>query len=315
MIVKVTAITSNKISFTPLTSQQKNFDVYIIEPNSGLTIYNACIQLTPGANQYIKIGEDTVKWVKDAILEIWENGVLKQSTPIQFTNGNHRVAVVNSKKLNINSNKADGVYNTLTEVFFNKIYEKDYVKVEVGDLVVDIGANLGLFSLYAQSFHPQKIYAFEPIKSTYDYLTSNLKDYTNTTIINKAISDTEGETSIRVEKESGQSTLIDNDSITKGNSINIETVKTTTFNNFISEHNISYIDFLKVDCEGGELDLFVTIDKEFLKSNIKKIALEYHTSYIKNTVLDILKSNSFKIEEEYGGEIGMIYAYNPKFFS
>ena len=67
--------------------------------------------------------------------------------------------------------------------------------------------------------------------------------------------------------------------------------------------------------KGGELDLFLTIDKKFLKNNIKKIALEYHTSYIKDVVLSILKSNSFEIEEETGNEIGMIYAYNPKFYS
>jgi len=313
--VKILEIGNNKVTFTLINQFIEECYIYIKEPKSGLTIYSTFMTLKPGISYYIEIGGATSRWVKNAILEVEKDGILKQSIEFQFRDGKDRSIIVNSKKQNINCNKEDGAYNTVAEIFFNKTYERDYVKVEVGDLVVDVGANLGLFSLYAQSFHPQKIYAFEPIKSTYNYLTTNLKDYTNVTTINKAISDTNGETHINVESASGQSTLVNNQNITHSNPISIELIETITFNNFISKYNISYIDFLKVDCEGGELDLFLTIDKKFLKNNIKKIALEYHTSYIKDVVLSILKSNSFEIEEETGNEIGMIYAYNPKFYS
>ncbi len=313
-MVKIISTEVSKVQFTPLTPSQGEYDVYLIDNNSGLTVHHSSMVLTPGIIYYIKIGGATSLWVKDATLEIRKNETLEQSIPFQFTEGQTRSAIVNSKKLNLNYNKKEGIYNTLSEVFFTKIYEKDYVKIEVGDVIVDVGANLGIFSLYAQSFQPKKIFAFEPVKSTFDYLTYNLQDYSNVTLINKAIGAINGESSINIEKSSGTNTLVGNENISNINSIGTETVVTTTFNNFISEYNISHIDFFKVDCEGGELDLFTTIDKEFLKSNVKKIALEYHTSYIKDVVLNILKSNSFEIEQETGNSIGMIYAYNPQFF-
>lgn len=314
MVIQIKSTEPNRVIFSSLDPYEEEYDIYLIEPNSSLTIYSNRMKLTPGVNYFIKVGGGTSRWVKDAILEVRKNGILKQQSPVQFTEGQNRVAIVNSKKVNISSNKEDGAYNTLTEIFFTKTYEKDYVKIEVGDIIVDVGANLGLFSLYAQSFYPKKVYAFEPIETTFNHLASNLKDYDNVVAINKAISDTNGETSIKVEKASGQSTLIDNQNITRSNPIRIETVETITFNSFISKYDVSYIDFLKVDCEGGELSLFLTIDKKFLKNNVKKIVLEYHTSYIKGVVLDILKSSSFEIEEVTGDKLGMIYAYNPQFF-
>jgi len=314
MIVKILSTKADKITFTPQISAPEEYTVYVKDFNSGLTIYSNNMVLKPQVHHYIRIGYDTSRWVKDAILEIEDNTGIKQTTIFQFTEGQNRSAIINSKKLNLSCDKRDGTYNTVSEVFFNKIYEKDYVKVEVGDVIVDVGANLGLFSLYAQSFHPKKIFAFEPIKSTFDYLTHNLQDYNNAVLINKAIGSVNKESLINIEKNSGQSTLVDNQNITDSNPIGTEMVITTTFNDFIHEYSVSYIDFLKIDCEGGELDLFTTIDKKFLKNSIKKIALEYHTSYIKDIVLDILKSNSFKIEQETGDKIGMIYAYNPQFF-
>jgi len=313
--VKILKTDTNRVTFTLINQFIEECYIYIKEPKSGLTIYSTFMTLKPGISHYIEIGGATSRWVKNAILEVEKDGILKQSIEFQFRDGKDRSIIVNSKKQNINCNKEDGAYNTVAEIFFSKTYEKDYVKVEVGDVIVDVGANLGLFSLYAQSFHPKKIFAFEPINSTFDYLKLNLQGYSNVDLINEAISSTKGETSIKVEKNSGMSTLVDNQNVSDSTPVGVETVTTTTFNDFIHEYGVSHIDFLKVDCEGGELDLFTTIDKEFLKNNIKKIALEYHTSYIKGVVLDILKSNSFEIEEETGNEIGMIYAYNPKFYS
>ena len=251
--VRILKIGNNKVTFTLINQLIEECHIYIKEPNSGLTIYSNFMTLKPGINYYVEIGGATSRWVKNAILEVEKDGILKQSIKFQFSNGEDRSIIVNSKKQNINCNKEDRVYNTVSEVFFNKTYEKDYVKVEVGDVVVDVGANLGLFSLYAQSFLPKKIYAFEPIKTIFNYLVSNLQSYNNVEFLNKAISDTNGETHINVETASGQSTLVNNQNITHSDPISIELIETITFNNFISKYNISYIDFLKVDCEGGRI--------------------------------------------------------------
>ena len=62
------------------------------------------------------------------------------------------------------------------------------------------------------------------------------------------------------------------------------------------------------------MDLFQTINKDYLKNNINKIALEYHSMAIKETVIEILTNNGFIIEDIVGFEdIGLIYAYNHTF--
>jgi hypothetical protein len=75
---------------------------------------------------------------------------------------------------------------------------------------------------------------------------------------------------------------------------------------------------MKVDCEGSELDIFQTIDKEYLKSKVKKIAVEYHSLSIKHNLLDLL-SEYFSLENlesaEETKEIGMLYFYNKNFYS
>jgi hypothetical protein len=72
-----------------------------------------------------------------------------------------------------------------------------------------------------------------------------------------------------------------------------------------------------VDCEGSELDIFQMVDKEYLRSKVKKIAVEYHSLSIKNSLLDIL-SEYFLLENlesaEESKEIGMLYFYNKNFF-
>jgi hypothetical protein len=95
--------------------------------------------------------------------------------------------------------------------------------------------------------------------------------------------------------------------------INEEIVETVDINTFINYYNIDKIDFLKVDCEGGELDLFEQIDKTFLSNNISKIAIEYHSNSIKLRVEQILTENNFTIEDIVGSpEIGLMYAYKLK---
>jgi FkbM family methyltransferase len=43
-----------------------------------------------------------------------------------------------------------------------------------------------------------------------------------------------------------------------------------TFKTFIDLYNIEKIDFLKIDCEGGEYDVFNLENFEWVKNNVKK---------------------------------------------
>tara|TARA_R110000796_G_scaffold206301_1_gene322627 strand:+ start:3954 stop:4940 length:987 start_codon:yes stop_codon:yes gene_type:complete len=238
--------------------------------------------------------------------------------------GERRLPVINGKPVYFKSNPNDVTFCTLFEVFFKLDYQGDFCKVDVNDTVVDIGGNVGVFSVFAQQMKPKHTFVVEPMKETFDYMCENLKGFDNVTTINKAISKDGGDMEFVIAHHSGCNILKNNlrevgeeianyATLSTGESklnTNSTTVKTITINDLIKEYNIDCIDFLKVDCEGGEKDLFETIDKNYLKNNVKKIALEYHSLEIREFIMKILIDCGFIIEKNTGGsDIGLIYAY------
>jgi FkbM family methyltransferase len=163
-------------------------------------------------------------------------------------------------------------------------------------------------------FKPKKVYAVEPIKSTFENMRKNVGEY-GVVCINKAISNENGFGKFALTNVNGNNFLLKNiDGYHPSEMIDEEIVETVTIDQLIQDYEIPHIDFLKVDCEGGELDLFQTINKEYLKNNINKIALEYHSSSIRDVVTEILTTNGFIIEDVLGSdEIGLMYAFNRSF--
>jgi hypothetical protein len=49
-----------------------------------------------------------------------------------------------------------------------------------------------------------------------------------------------------------------------------------TFKSLIELYSLEKIDFLKTDCEGGEYYIFTEENKDYVVSNIRKIAGEWH---------------------------------------
>ena len=144
------------------------------------------------------------------------------------------------------------------EIFEDKIYEK-INEVKEGDIVVDIGASVGPFSYSILHKNPKQIFCIEPSKSEFETLKNNLS-YNNITLINKGISNKDG--------------LIESDMLFGGES-EMEGMRLKTF---INDYNIDKIDFLKIDCEGGEYDFFNIDNLCWLKDNLKYVVGEWHLS-------------------------------------
>jgi autotransporter strand-loop-strand O-heptosyltransferase len=139
------------------------------------------------------------------------------------------------------------------EIFEDNTYER-FFEVEEGDIVVDLGASLGPFTYKILPKNPKQCYVVEPLSYQIDVLHKNV-GRENVKIIQGAITDKK-----KIE--------ISWDYIT-------ESVPTFTFKEFLDENNITHIDFLKCDCEGGEYDVFQQSNIEFLKT-IPKIVTEFH---------------------------------------
>jgi FkbM family methyltransferase len=75
------------------------------------------------------------------------------------------------KIFHLNSNETSFLYQ---EIFQDAFYLKHGVAVTPRDIVFDVGANIGLFSIWLhQQFPGVRIYAFEPIPDVYRVLASN----------------------------------------------------------------------------------------------------------------------------------------------
>ena len=68
---------------------------------------------------------------------------------------------------------------------------------------------------------------------------------------------------------------------------------TISLKDFVNEYNIDKIDFLKVDCEGGEYEVFNEENYEWIMKNVAKIAGEFHFADIND------KRNFIKFRELY----------------
>jgi FkbM family methyltransferase len=287
---------------------QETYEVSIIDDNTGLTVHKSNLGLRQGSNWWISTGEVNAKRLRNITFSINYNNLLYSQELKLF--GQNRFLVINSKQVKL-SHLGDDLFPIVTEIFYDKVYERDFVRLNINDVVVDIGANYGVFSLYSQMFNPSKVYAVEPLKATFKSMKKNLTEY-GVTCINKAVSSENGFEKFMITEVNGNNFSEKNENGFHPSSvIGEEIVETITINQLISDYDIERIDFLKVDCEGGELDLFRTIDKEYLQNNVGKIAMEYHSKEIHDEIMDILKSNNFIIEDTLGSnDIGLIYAYN-----
>lgn len=152
------------------------------------------------------------------------------------------------------------------EVFTQRIYEKIF-QVEDNDVVVDIGASVGPFVQTIKDKNVSRIYALEPHKDLFKTLKSNTREL-KVTAINKAVGAENGEFEIN--------TLFDENTINTGENPNKTIIPTVRFDSFLKQYRIEKIDFLKMDCEGAEYDIFNDENMPWIKKNVKKIVGEWH---------------------------------------
>lgn len=183
------------------------------------------------------------------------------------------------------------------ENFISNTYEKFY-KVKSGDVVLDIGANCGSFTCSILHKNPKHVYCVEPSNTLIHSLIKNVKNYP-VTVINKAISDEEKEQEVI---PNYGVYIYENDG---------KYYSTTTFKNLVNHYNIKNIDFLKVDCEGGEYFIFTKENYEFIHNNVKNYVGEFHINGHTNSVekfiefrdIYIKNCKNFKIFERAGKEV------------
>lgn len=182
------------------------------------------------------------------------------------------------------------------EINIENVYNK-YRNIKNGDVIFDIGASVGPFTCSILKNKPYIVHCVEPSLDLINILQENIKDYKNnqTKLIyhNNAICST------------------DNSNVFCNNN----PIKSENFKQFIESNNISHVDFMKIDCEGCEYDIFDINNLEFLQCDVKYIAAEFHLTYpgnrekfiyFRDNILN--KFKSYKIESCTKQQIAYGYA-------
>lgn len=158
-------------------------------------------------------------------------------------------------------------------VFYQVLFNLEYdipLKFEP-KVILDLGANIGLASIYYLNKYPQaKVIAVEPEKGNFLCLKENTKNYTNFHSYNngiwhkntdlKIVDTSKGNWAYKVQEVSAEE---------KG------MIKAITIEKIIDDHKLSQIDILKIDIEGAELELFSKNYEKWLKIT-KVVIIELH---------------------------------------
>ncbi len=179
------------------------------------------------------------------------------------------------------------------QIFFDGEY--DIYLREEPKTIMDLGGNIGLFALLMQSHYPGAlIISVEPDPENFKQLQKNTKQFKNIFTYNMAIWHKKELLSLS-EKKAGAEWSQNVSSIT-GEDLNLEKIESITINDLMSYHEIQEIDFLKIDIEGAEAELF-SENIEWLNKT-KVLAIELHdfmkVSSSNNFFKAMAKYTSFK---------------------
>ncbi|MBO4708054.1 MAG: FkbM family methyltransferase [Elusimicrobiaceae bacterium] len=175
-------------------------------------------------------------------------------------------------------------YTGIVKEIENDCYGFSKINFKENDIVIDIGANIGLVSIYLAKKYPfLKIYSFEPFKENYACLIKNIE-------INNIPKGTITPFNLAVTKDNRNVVMKTNDILDSGSfTVNFEKsklesnhkdiVKSTTLNKIIetvlAENKQDHVKLLKMDCELSEYEILNNTKTENLKK-ISYLGAEFH---------------------------------------
>ncbi len=176
------------------------------------------------------------------------------------------------------------LYREFKEIFMDNAYFIGLKRpLKENSIIIDIGANVGFFSLFAISKLPNaNIYAYEPFEANFKQLLKNVAMNKISSILcfNKAVAGYSGRLRLYIDKDENFQTGI---SIfyPKNKEVCEELeVDCITLDQVLTENNINCCDLLKLDCEGSEYEILYNASSQALR-RIHNMAMEVHEGPLK----------------------------------
>lgn len=227
---------------------------------------------------------------------------------------------VQGSKIYINSKEESlSMKKTLEDYAKSLIHERATTDlfervIKEGDVVVDLGANIGYFSLLAAKLVGSKgrVFSFEPEPKNFSYLKKNIEinNYNQVSAFQKAVSNKNGKTKLYIcDYDTGHHTINQYEGVeaysrgreTKKHFIDIETI---TLDDFFKGKE-EKIDVIKIDVEGAEMLALLGMDRILKENKNIKMFVEFFPLLIEK-MRSFPKEFLRKIFEDYGFSIYVI---------
>jgi FkbM family methyltransferase len=251
-------------------------------PKSGLMEAIKSVRYAPGIANWAEVGAAA-----------WRGG---EVTTLRLRNG-----------LVIESAPGALVVPLYKEIWFKDDYRLRQDPLPPGATVIDIGANIGMFAVFAaKAMRAARVVAFEPFTESFGMLSRNASRNQLTAIepVQLGIAGQAGTRTLHMQGRHGVHSLFGD-----GEAITIECI---TLASAFERFAIERCGFLKLDCEGAEYEILLNTPAAIL-ARIDRLALEYHdwmTDHRHDELTALFERNGFTVttRDHPSSKTGYLYA-------
>jgi len=216
----------------------------------------------------------------------------------------------------ITSPMEEPLVHAFEDIWINRCFTPEGFEIKSGDTVVDVGANLGVFSVWAATrAQGVRVISLEPSRRMFSLLIQNLSrnDLCQVGAVQAACG---GETGKAILYSYGSEYSYGPE---EGNSLYPrkirgkvfcpqDQVEVLTLNDVFRRHQVDVCNLLKLNCEGSEYEILLKASQETLRQ-VMKISMIYHLGLLNHhpgEIVVCLRQNGFEVKcnppyDELGG--------------
>jgi FkbM family methyltransferase len=200
------------------------------------------------------------------------------------------------QKLQFKARGAMDVWS-IKETFLDRFYETRGFTIQPNWKIIDIGAGIGEFTLFAAMHPTTQVFAFEPYPGSFELLQENvrLNGMNNARAFDEAIDALTGE--LTLDLTSGEPLQFQSQPAQESRGERGITVPSLSLADVLAKLDLESCDLLKLDCEGAEYAILFNAPPSTL-DRIQRIVMEYHNTdrHTHKDLILFFVDNGFQVE-------------------
>jgi FkbM family methyltransferase len=177
-------------------------------------------------------------------------------------------------------------------------------------VIFDAGANTGKYCILAKKHNPSaQVICFEPVNSTFDKLKSAVSSLKNIIFVKSGLFDENKKITINIYPSHTHASVFDLKAIPY-ESVGKEEIDLIVGDEYLKSNKIEFVDLLKLDIEGAELNAIKGFKNALEQKKIRLIQFEY--GYINITTKNLL-IDYYEYLSQFGYCVGKLYPKQVEF--